>query len=525
MPGRVHRFMHDAASRFGVWLFPRFEPELGTVGHVHAPPTLPSAISCLPMPRADRHTGCMSNTVTIPKAARATPVSKRPRLRLVYSAELGLDSGRVFSLPEGKTWIGRELPTDHPGISLPGDKAMSSIHAVLEVAPGDYRVHISDLRSKNGTWLNHKPVPVQSDSCIIQDGDVLRLGNTFLLLRHEPTRAPDGKVPSLVGVSLAMRELRARLERLAVESTPVIVLGETGSGKDVVATALHKLSRRAGEFVALNCAAIPESLAESELFGHVAGAFNEAKERAGRFRRADRGTLFLDEVGDMPIELQAKLLRALEEKTVTQVGSDRAVAIDVRVIAATNRDLEADIKSGLFREDLWNRLAYFLVVLRPLRQRREDILLLLQHASPEAVKILTPDLVHDLLCFDWPGNVRQLFVVAHRLRAEGITSELLTMLHKPSSPDDDPEQFDGEVPLPDEEAAPADAEDTGPEKERRPYRLPAPTQERLRALMKKYCGTVSHVAEDLNCSRRQVQRWLKQSGMTAEEYRKLEKSS
>ena len=224
----------------------------------------------------------------------------------------------------------------------------------------------------------------------------------------------DSDEAELVSGSEAMRQVFKRIGLAADSDATVLVLGETGTGKELVARALHRNSARAERpFVAVNCAAIPADLMESELFGHVKGAFTgAASDRAGRFREAQGGTLFLDEVGDMPLPTQAKILRALQEREITPVGASRALPVNVRIIAATHRDLPAAVKEGRFREDLWYRLQVVPVHLPPLRERLGDVLLLAEHclrqgggASP---KRLGADAARLLLAHDWPGNVREL---------------------------------------------------------------------------------------------------------------------
>ena len=224
-------------------------------------------------------------------------------------------------------------------------------------------------------------------------------------------------LPGLVGQSPAMARLHPLLERIAEIDASVLVTGESGTGKDVVARALHQRGRRrSGRFVPVNCAALPEPLLESELFGHVRGAFTDAKgAKTGLFVEASGGTLFLDEIGDMPVGLQPKLLRALEQRAVRPVGGTEEVPFDVRVIAASNRDLETMVEEGRFREDLYYRLAVITVGLPPLRAREGDVLLLAQAfldgmQDPEDRKVvgISSAAAAKLLAYPWPGNVREL---------------------------------------------------------------------------------------------------------------------
>jgi len=218
----------------------------------------------------------------------------------------------------------------------------------------------------------------------------------------------------MISNSEAMRAIFKRIGLVADSGNSVLVQGETGTGKELVAQALHRNSARsAGPFVAVNCAAIPSELLESELFGHVKGAFSgAATDRLGRFREADGGTLFLDEIGDMALPTQAKILRVLQEREVMPVGARHALPIDLRVVAATHRDLEADVEAGRFRADLWYRLQVITIKLPPLRERTGDVALLASHFLQQQArgvrKRLSNAALEALQQFDWPGNVRQL---------------------------------------------------------------------------------------------------------------------
>jgi len=221
----------------------------------------------------------------------------------------------------------------------------------------------------------------------------------------------------LVGECTAMKRVYDLIQRVRDTPASVLISGESGTGKELVARALHQGTGRADKrFVALNCAAIPANLLEDELFGHARGAFTDARTaRAGLFEQANGGTLFLDEIGEMPSEMQPKLLRVLQERTVRPIGDSREIAVDVRIIAATNRDLEAEVERGTFREDLFYRLNVVQISVPPLRARGSDILLLAAHfikmvstRMNRDVKGLTGEAAHLLLGYDWPGNVRQL---------------------------------------------------------------------------------------------------------------------
>lgn len=446
----------------------------------------------------------MGDTVTLPNVGHVTQQAYlRPYLSLVHPLP-GRAGSRAYSLRAGVTWLGRALPLDHAGIQLNDDPALSGIHAQLVQDGLQYR--IVDCGSKNGTFVGRRRVTTTAHP--LEDGDVLRLGNTFFIFCSQKSGSADVEIDGLLGTSPLVQEVRARIQRIAQESLPVLLYGETGSGKEVAAQALHLLSRRPGELVRANCAAISSSLAESELFGHVERAFTGAQSRLGLFRRADRGTLLLDEIGEMPSELQAKLLRVLEERQVTPVGSDRAIPVDVRVIAASHRNLAAESETGQFRRDLYMRLSQFLITLPPLRARRQDILLLFRHASLEATRLLTPDLIHALLTYRWPGNVRELLALANQVRVDGVNDALVErlLLAPPASGISD-------GGLRTWTAAP-------PRPPGRPYRLPTPAKAELQYLLYRHLGTVKIVAQELGCSRRQVQRWLEEYGLDADHYRR-----
>jgi two-component system NtrC family response regulator len=238
---------------------------------------------------------------------------------------------------------------------------------------------------------------------------------------------------AIVGDSEKIREVIALAGRVAPSDATVLVTGESGTGKELLARGIHYSSGRSeGPFVAVNCAAIPENLIESELFGHVKGAFTGAvRDREGKFELADGGTLFLDEIGDLRVDLQAKILRALQERTVDRVGGVKPIDLDVRVVAATNKDLEREVREGNFREDLYYRLSVVTLQMPPLRDRKDDIPILAEHFlrkfSPGPTVRLAPDALALLTAYGWPGNVRELENVMERAsilkRGDTITRE------------------------------------------------------------------------------------------------------
>jgi two-component system, NtrC family, nitrogen regulation response regulator GlnG len=245
---------------------------------------------------------------------------------------------------------------------------------------------------------------------------------------------------AIIGRHPRMQEVYKIIGRVAASDVTVLLRGESGTGKELVASAIHNYSRRAGgPFVAVSCAAIPATLLESEMFGHERGAFTDAKERRlGKLELAHGGTLYLDEIGDMPVELQTKLLRALQERTIERLGGQDPIRIDVRVLAATNRDLEALMKDGRFREDLYYRLNVVTVNLPPLRERRRDVPLLIEHllakyAGELGERAVAADALDRLVGYDWPGNVRELENVIQRAMVMA-TSGIILPEHLPIGP-------------------------------------------------------------------------------------------
>ena len=249
----------------------------------------------------------------------------------------------------------------------------------------------------------------------------------------------------LVGQSAALRQVVSQIDLVAPTDASVLILGETGTGKELVAHEIHRRSKRKEKpFVRVNCASIPKDLYESEFFGHARGSFTGAiKDRAGRFESAEGGTLFLDEIGEVPLDLQSKLLRVLQEKSYERVGEDRTRHADVRIIAATNRDLKKEAAAGRFREDLYYRLNVFPVQVTPLRQRRDDIPLLAQHFIKFSVKEMScakPRLTRagiiELQNYDWPGNIRELRNVIERavILAHGKALEFDLPTHQTQTP-------------------------------------------------------------------------------------------
>ncbi len=310
------------------------------------------------------------------------------------------------------------------------DPVVSRRHCQVLRDPAGFRVR--DLKSKNGCRVSG----VRVVDVFLQPGQVLELGASRLWIEVGPTPTEVPLVPAstfgeVVGSGVVMRALFKVLERAAATEATVLLSGETGSGKDAVARSIHAASARGdGPFVVCDCSTLAPNLIESELFGHVKGAFSGAtSNREGLFVEANEGTLFLDEVGELPLELQPKLLRALEARKVRPVGGATERPVDVRIIAATHRDLREGIGKGTFRQDLYFRLGVIEVRVPPLRERLDDLPLLAEHflsrmSPPVTLAQLPPNALKLLEAYDWPGNVRELRNVLERLVISGKVEHL-----------------------------------------------------------------------------------------------------
>ena len=352
----------------------------------------------------------VDNIKTVRTQSAPGPAAQGVRVEVVK----GPDAGVTAQLARRVSVLGRSEAADF----RLSDPTVSSFHVELSCAP--YGIHVTDLESANGTLYAGARV----ERAVIPSGAMLNVGRSVIRVDVDVPFAPDAsRLPAfgeLRGGSVAMRELFSMLERLARTDLSILVEGKTGTGKELVARALHDESpRRSGPLVVLDCTAIPATLAESTLFGHEKGAFTGANERrVGVFEAAEKGTIFLDEVGELPLELQPKLLRVLERREVVRVGSTKPHPVDVRVIGATWRDLRAMINQSKFREDLYYRLAQARVTLPALRDRPEDIPLLVQHfltnlgarlpRDVQCARAIAPDALEELERRDYAGNVREL---------------------------------------------------------------------------------------------------------------------
>lgn len=289
---------------------------------------------------------------------------------------------------------------------------MISGHGDLETAVNTMRLGAFDYISKPPD-LNRLLTTVRN-----------ALDNKLLVVENKRLKKKVSKNYQMIGESEPIQQIKDMIDKVAETDARVLITGPNGTGKELVAHNLHEKSNRAQyPLIEVNCAAIPSELIESELFGHVKGAFTSAvKDRAGKFEAADKGTIFLDEIGDMSLAAQAKVLRALQESMITRVGADKDIKVDVRVIAATNKDLRKEIEEGRFREDLYHRLAVILIKVPALNDRRDDIPLLIEHFTKKiaeengsAQKVFSTEAIDLLKKYDWTGNIRELRNVVERL--------------------------------------------------------------------------------------------------------------
>lgn len=334
-----------------------------------------------------------------------------PRLLVTVLREGGKVGSRTVELEGERIRVGSHRSNE----LLITDRLVSRFHCMLTLERGQWA--ITDTESLNGTML----LGVRVREAILPPGECeIAIGESVVrvaqLSPEKVTRVPpQTSFGDLRGRTLAMRQVFSMLERVAASDATVLVQGESGTGKELVASEIARRSpRRAGPFLTVDCGAISPNLVESELFGHARGAFTGAdRHRVGAFEAADHGTIFLDEIGEMPLEMQPKLLRVLENREVRRAGENDARKVDVRVIAATNRNLEREVNRGRFREDLYFRLSVFTVRLPPLRERADDIpelvqALLERMGATDSARLFTPQILAGLAQHEWPGNVREL---------------------------------------------------------------------------------------------------------------------
>jgi transcriptional regulator with AAA-type ATPase domain len=454
-------------------------------------------------------------TLSIHADGKAGKVGPRPEPVLVLALECGRPRAgsvryRLADLTVVHLGRGSDRRAEKAGTELNvrvPDKWMSSKHAKIEPSFG--RWVLVDTESKNGTIVDGHT----TKRAVLTDGSLIELGHTlFIFFERLPIEAdapalleltPADGPPGIVTLMPAWQSELARIRQIASSEIPMLIEGESGSGKEVIARAIHVLSERRGEFVPVNCGALPENLVESELFGYKKGAFSGAQsDHPGLVRSADGGTLFLDEIGDLPGSSQAALLRVLQEREVMPVGGTRPVAIDLRVVAATHRDLDDMVADQTFRHDLFARLAGFRIAVPPLAERRSDLGILIgvlySRMFPPEHPGFDIDAARLLLRYPWPLNVRELeqaLATAHVLAG----TELVRAEHLPDT------VRSGRPP-----GAP------------RPVVL-SETDQKVRdqvvAALREHQGNVSAVARALDKDRKQIQRWIKRFALDPASYR------
>jgi transcriptional regulator with GAF, ATPase, and Fis domain len=449
--------------------------------------------------------------------------NSKPGLVLLYAPHFdNFQPAYVFNAPE--LIIGRDAANP---VCIP-EQAVSRQHARIACVNG--RWVITDLKSRNGTMVNGAFITETA----LEHGHDIRIGDAiFKFVENAAERYVRYRLDGIVvGARLAkivrelvggcqMDHIAADIERIGPTELSCVVMGETGTGKEVVARELHRTSNRKASFQAINCAAIPHNLLESELFGYRRGAFSGAdRDKPGLIKLADGGTLFLDEIGDMPLEAQAKLLRVLQAHEVFPLGATTPERVNIRVVCATHRDLYQYVSDGKFRGDLFARLNEHAVRLPPLRDRKEDVYLL---SKSFAAKYGEPKLgftfsfLVALLHYDWPFNVRELESCIKR----GVALADGGALDTRHLPDVIAEHMRGygereRIVAPSLLPPPTPARDPAPPS---PARRAAPTERELRDLLVRHKGNIAAVGRELGKERMQVHRWLKKYGIDLDAYR------
>ncbi len=439
---------------------------------------------------------------------------------------------REFSFDKDEVRIGA---MDDNDIVL-RDDTVSRHHC--KIIQEDTGYTLVDMRSTNGTFINK----VRIREAFLKPGCMIAVGHTqlkFNAREEEVEIVPSRKdqCGDLIGRNSKMREIYSIIEKISPTATTVVIEGETGTGKEVVAQSIHKLSNRdKGPMIVFDCGAVPPNLIESELFGHEKGSFTGAvMTRQGLFEMADGGTLFLDELGELPLDLQPKLLRALEQREIRRVGSSKSIKVDVRIIAATNRNLEEEVRGGRFRQDLFYRLSVVRLLLPSLRERPDDIPLLVRHFlktqpynrgadGTQRVKSVSAACADCFGRYAWPGNVRELVNVMERAVSFCDGDEI--------QPEDLPEHIRDAAPAP----LPIDASSTGSfekavvEAPRPPVELVNGTvtfkdakeqwvssfeRDYIISLLKRHGGNISHAARDADIDRKYFRKLMKKYDIDA----------
>ncbi|MBL8955138.1 MAG: sigma 54-interacting transcriptional regulator [Myxococcaceae bacterium] len=420
----------------------------------------------------------------------------------------GPDAGSRLELTRGTALIGTLDTCD----LVLTDPTVSRQHLKLELGAGGLKA--TDLKSRNGVWFNGSKLT----EALMPIGARLQLGDTELRIdaldRPKPQPGRETEYHGLLGGSAAMREVISTVQKVAPTKVTVLIQGETGTGKEVAARAIHAGSGRKGELIVFDAGAASPGVIASELFGHVKGAFTDARtDRPGAAVDADGGTLFLDEIGELDLSLQASLLRLLENHEVKPVGGSRSRKVDVRLVAATNRDLQAEVNAGRFRQDLLFRLAVVTVVLPPLRERLDDLPLLARKLLDDAQLSLE---LHDetlaiLRSYTWPGNVRELKNVLFRTATLGGAPDLSSGSHTPIPRATQPAAMAVKA------AAPALDDDLPPDYRRARESLLARFEKQyVKDLLEKSGGNVSAAARTAGIARAHMYRLLNKHGLQGE---------
>ncbi len=458
-------------------------------------------------------------------------VDDEPGVRSALSAVLRDEGYQVEAVESGEACLARVTRSAFDVIVLdvwlPGIDGLTTLARLRErqvdaqvvIISGHGNIESAVRAIKMGAFdFVEKPLSLEKTVLVVRNA----LRQQRLEVENRALRARVDRTLTMVGESYAMRQLREQVAMAAPTNGRVLIYGENGTGKELVARTVHALSRRrAGPFVEVNCAAIPEELIESELFGHVKGSFTGAvSDRRGKFELADGGTIFLDEIGDLALSAQAKILRALQEGVIVRVGDSKTIRVDVRVLAATNKDLPSEIRAGRFREDLYFRLNVIPIFVPPLHDRKEDIPLLAEHfmadfarESGRRMKTLDPTAVAALQEYPWPGNVRELRNVIERLvimvAGDLITARDLVFLEGPFASYAD--------------AAEADADGAGEHVTLHAARSRFEREFILKALAAQQ-GNISRTAEVLGVERSNLYRKMRALGIAARQAEREEET-
>ncbi len=446
---------------------------------------------------------------------------------------------KEYEFEKGEVSVGAMSDND----VVVNDQTASRYHA--KIVQEDSGYVLIDLRSTNGSFVNK----VRIREAFLAPGTTIAIGQTRFLFNakeQEVNIVPSSsdRCGDIIGGNKGMRQLYSILEKIAPTATTIVIEGETGTGKEVVAQSIHKLSPRAkGPIIIFDCGAVPPNLIESELFGHEKGSFTGAvMTRQGLFEMADGGTLFLDELGELPIDLQPKLLRVLENREVRRVGSSKSTKVDVRIIAATNRNLEEEVKLGNFRQDLFYRLSVVRVCLPALRERTDDIGLLVSHflenqrynQRPDGTKRargISPTALQVLTGYNWPGNVRELLNVIERavsfceneiIEPQDLPEHLLnSQTLPPVSPYQPPEEaayvgtpgvsLRSEAPQPPTELVSGDITF----KDAKEKWVSAFERDYIVSLLKRHDGNISHAARESDIDRKYFRKLMKKYDIEA----------